>query len=135
MSVIHHFCGTESAWDWENVLEYPITPGDERSKGASGKVMISPKDGAHHFVFRYFRVEPGGFSTLKDKHAHDHGVIILHGRAIVHIGENHYEAGPHDVVYISPWEEHWLEAVGDEAMGFLCVIPNKEMMKKLEAVE
>ncbi len=35
MSAIHHFCGTESAWDWENVFEYPIKPGDERTKGVS----------------------------------------------------------------------------------------------------
>ncbi len=133
MSVIHHFRGTETAWNWEDVLEYPIQPGDESSKGASGKIIISPRDGASHFVFRYFRVEPGGYSTFKDHHAHDHGVLILHGRAIVHIGENQYELGPHDTVYISPWEEHWFEAVGDEPMGFLCVIPDKEMLKRLEA--
>ena len=133
MSVIHRFSGTETAWDWENVLEYPIKPGDERSRGASGKIVISPQDGAGYFIFRYFRVEPGGLSTLKDYHGHDHGVLILHGRAIVHLGEKQFEVGPHDAVYISPWEEHWLETVGDEPLGFLCVIPNKEVLKKLEA--
>ena len=134
MSIIHHFCGSESNWNWENVLEYPNKPGDTSSKGASGKIMISPKDGAAHFVFRYFRIEPGGFSTFKDLHTHDHGVLILHGRAIVHLVEEQYEIGPHDVVYISPMEEHWLEAAGDEPMGFLCVISNKKMLKKLESL-
>ena len=133
MSTIHHFCGSESSWDWEDVLEFPFKPGTTSSKGASGKIMISPQDGAANFVFRYFRIEPGGHSTLNDLHPHDHGVLILHGRAIVHLGKEQYEVGTHDIVYISPMEEHTLEAAGDEPLGFLCVIPNKELLKKLES--
>jgi quercetin dioxygenase-like cupin family protein len=102
------------------------------ARAQMAKSSSALKKGASHFVFRYFRVEPGGYSTLRDRHAHEHSVIILQGRAIIHMGENEYEPGPRDAVYISPWEEHRLEAVRDEPMGFLCVIPNKELMKKLE---
>lgn len=132
MSAIHHFCGSETGWDWENVLEYPFKPSDTSSKGASGKIMISPQEGAANYVFRYFRIEPGGHSHFKDIHAHDHGILILHGRGIVHLGEEPHEVGPRDIVYISPMDEHWLEAAGDEPLGFLCVIPGAEMMEKLQ---
>lgn len=130
MSTIHHFCGSESNWNWENVLEYPFDPGDTTSKGASGKIMIGPQEGAAHFVFRYFRIEPGGHSTFKDLHAHDHGILILHGQGLVHLGEEQHAVRPHDIVYISPMQEHWLEAVGDQPMGFLCVIRNKDVQMK-----
>jgi len=112
-----------------NFLLNPELPS---SKGASGKIMISPQDGAANFVFRYFRIEPGGHSNAQHLHPMDHGVSDTYGRAIVHLGKEQYEVGTHDIVYISPMEEHTLEAAGEEPLGFLCVIPNKELLKKLE---
>ena len=131
MSVIHRFMGTDTDFNWENVLAKEFTNGT--SKGASGKIIISAKDNAEYFVFRYIRIEPGGYSTFNDYHSHDHGVYILHGRAVVTIEGVDSEVGPRDMIYISPLEHHHLRSVGDEPLGFLCVIPNKEMLKKLYA--
>ncbi len=130
MSTIHHFTGTEDHFDWENIKELHYT--SESIKNTSGKIMIGTDDGAEHFVFRYFCVEPGGHSTLNDQHAHPHGVMILHGRALVTLEDKQYELGPRDVVFVQPWQSHSFAAVGDEPMGFLCVIPNLDMMAKLE---
>ncbi len=130
MSTVHKFQGTETSFDWENAIHKEYAEG--AAKGASGKIMIGRDDGAEHFVFRYFRIEPGGHSTLNDYHAHDHGVMILHGSALLTLGEEQFELDPYDVVYIQPWEYHHLAALGDEPMGFLCVIPNKEMLAKLQ---
>jgi mannose-6-phosphate isomerase-like protein (cupin superfamily) len=63
---------------------------------------------------------------MLEQHAHDHGVMILHGRACVRLGELEVEVGPRDIVYISPYEVHQLRPVGDEPLGFLCVIPPKQ---------
>ena len=133
MSTIKKFTGSEFSFDWENVKskDYP----DGRAKGASGKVMIHPDDGAPYFLFRYFRIEPSGHSTLEDYHAHDHGVMILHGRASVDIEGEKTEVGPKDIVYISPFEKHSLTCLGDEPLGFLCVIANKDMLAKLKVTE
>lgn len=133
MSAIHHFTGTPDSYDWQDSLikEYPEGP----AKGAKGKIMIGSQDDAKHFVFRYFRIEPGGYSTIDDTHAHDHGVMILHGRALAHIGGKVEEVGPHDVIYIEPWMPHHLETLGDEPFGFLCVIPNKDMLTKLDEMK
>lgn len=131
MSTIHRFTGSDFSYDWENVRskEYP----DGAAKGASKKVMIGPEEGAEYFVFRYFNIQPGGHSTLEDFHAHDHGVLILHGRALVKVEDEQFEAGPRDIVYISPWVKHSLTTIGDEPLGFLCVIPNKELLKNKDS--
>jgi quercetin dioxygenase-like cupin family protein len=133
MSSVHKFRGAQTNFDWENAILKEYAEGAAR--GASGKIMIGRDDGAEHFVFRYFRIEPGGHSTLNDYHAHDHGVMVLHGRALLSLGEEQFELGPFDVVYIQPWEYHHLAALGDEPMGFLCVIPNKEMLVKLQELK
>ena len=127
MSVVHRFTGSDFSFDWEDVKskQYP----DGAAKGASGKIMIGRDEGAEYFVFRYFHIEPGGHSTLEDYHAHDHGVLILHGRALVTIEDKQYEVGPRDIVYISPLESHSLTTLGDDPLGFLCVIPNKDLLK------
>lgn len=129
MSVIHRFTGEEFALNWEGATHRDYnSPG---VKGATGKVLIGPADGANNFVFRYFRVEPGG-NTVLEQHPHDHGVLILHGRARVRLGEQEFEVGPRDLVYVSPNDIHQFSTLGAEPLGFLCVIPPKE--KKPEDV-
>jgi quercetin dioxygenase-like cupin family protein len=123
VSVLHRFTGTVHTFDWEGAEAHSYQ--DAGTRGASGLVILSRKDGAHNFVFRYFRVEPGGWTRL-EQHSHDHGVMILHGRACVRLGEREVEAGPRDLIYIAPEEEHQLRTVGDEPLGFLCVILPKD---------
>ena len=126
MSKIHSFSGREQSYDWEDVIAKQYEDG--AAMGASGKIMIGKEDGAQNFVFRYFLIQPGGHSTLDDRHAHDHGVMILHGRAVLMLGQEKYEVGPRDIIYISPWEPHSFETIGEDPLGFLCVIPNKDLL-------
>ncbi len=130
MSRIHRFTGEASNMNWEHAVHRAYDR--DGVVGARGSVMISPADGAQHFLFRYYHVLPGGNTMLED-HAHDHGVMVLHGHATVRLGEETHEVGPQDIVYISPWEVHQFHAVGNEPFGFLCVIPNKDMLAKLLA--
>ena len=58
-----------------------------------------------------------------ERHPHDHGVFILRGRARVRLGSEEVEVGPRDVVYVPGNELHQFQAIGDEPLGFLCVIP------------
>lgn len=130
MSRIRHFSGTPTNFEWEDTETLIYSEGV--SKGATGKIMIGKKDDAKHFVFRYFRIEPGGHSALNDTHLHDHGVMVLHGRARVYLDGNVVgEVGPNDIIYIQPWQPHHLETIGEEPMGFLCIIPNKDMLQEL----
>jgi mannose-6-phosphate isomerase-like protein (cupin superfamily) len=41
----------------------------------------------------------------------------------VRLGEHEVQVGARDVVYVPGDEVHQFRAVGDEPLGFLCVIP------------
>jgi quercetin dioxygenase-like cupin family protein len=128
MSVIHRFIGSDNDFNWENV-DFTVFDGSDGSKNASRRLLITEEnEGAKYFVFRYFRVLPGGSSTMFDKHAHDHGVLILHGHCTVKFNDQEFHAGPMDVVYVSPQDVHHFIVEGDEPLGFLCVIPNKKLL-------
>ena len=114
MSGIHRFTGQAGDYQWEGAVALSY-------EGVSGQRMIGDADGDPNFHFRYFRVEPGGYTFLH-RHAHDHGIMILHGRAAVVIEDQTFEVGPRDIVYIAPHDRHQLRAAGDEPLGFLCVI-------------
>jgi len=120
MGVIHRYKGD---FDWEGVSLSRYPP--EEMKGVSVRWLIGPAENAPNFALRYFEIEPGGWSSL-DRHAHDHGVVILRGRGQVLLGEEEFEVGFGDVVYIPPYEVHQFKNIGDEPLGFLCVIPPKE---------
>ena len=120
MGIVHRYTGLEGAFNWEGATAKSYESADV--KGATGKVLVGPAEGAPHFHIRYFRVEPGGHTRL-DQHPHDHGVFILHGRACVLLGDNKVEVGPRDVVYIPGGEVHQFHTIGDAPLGFLCVVP------------
>jgi quercetin dioxygenase-like cupin family protein len=132
MSVIHRFIGGENDFNWENV-DLTIFDGSDGAKNASRRLLITEEnEGAKFFVFRYFRVLPGGNSTPFDQHLHDHGVLILHGHCKVRLNDQEFTAGPMDVVYVSPNDVHDFTVEGDEPLGFLCVIPNKKLVASLK---
>lgn len=120
MGIVHKYRGVEHAFDWEGVTEKLYQTAD--IKGVTAKVLIGPAEEAPNFRIRYFRVEPGGCTSL-DQHPHDHGVFILHGQASVSLGSDEVRVGPRDVVYVPGNEVHQFRALGDEPLGFLCVIP------------
>jgi mannose-6-phosphate isomerase-like protein (cupin superfamily) len=120
MGKVHRQIGKPLALDWEGVL--PKTYDAADVSGVEAKVIIGPQDGQPNYYVRYFRVEPGGQTSL-DQHEHDHGVFILHGRAEVKLGDETVEVAPQDIVYVPGYEVHQFRAVGPEPLGFLCIIP------------
>ena len=123
MGAVHKYQGKDGNNQWEGVQVQPYERGV--AVGGSVRVVIGPEDGAHNFTMRYFEIEPGGQSSF-DRHEHDHGVYFLKGRAKVLIGWDVHDVGPGDVVYIAPNEQHQFESIGEEPLGFLCVVPPKD---------
>ncbi len=119
MGVIHRRHEDGSMWRWDGVEVQSYT-----SNNATKQVIIGREDGANNFEVRYFTVPPHGFSSL-DYHQHDHGVVIVQGRARVMLGERFEEVGPGDVVYIPGYERHQFENLTDDLFTFLCIIPPK----------
>lgn len=122
MSVIHKYSGKPGDHSWEGV---PIQKYSHEFEGVTKQVVIGPEDQAPNFVIRYFHLEPGAHSNL-ERHPHDHGVLVMHGRARVQLNDDFFEVGPMDAIYISGDDLHQFNVLGDEPLGFICVIKNKE---------
>ncbi|MCS7003620.1 MAG: cupin domain-containing protein [Dehalococcoidia bacterium] len=119
MGAIRKNTGGLAAPRWGDVPQLDYR--GDNAEGATKQVLVSPADGAS-FAIRYFEVPVGHASTL-EQHRHEHGVVILRGRARVRLGDTVGEATVGDVVFIGSEEIHQLESVGDEPLGFLCVVP------------
>ena len=98
--------------------------GEQNWRGVARTSLVGGSDGIDvPFHTRYFEVEPGGFSS-REKHAHQHVVVIVRGRASVQLGEREQPVSFGDVVYVAPWEVHQFKnSEDDEPLGFLCVVP------------
>jgi len=121
MSIVHKFNGKPDDFRWDDVQvrEY----GDE-FKGVTRQVFIGPEENSTNFHLRYFRLEPGTHSNL-ERHEHEHGVLVLHGQARVQINDKFYDVNPNDAIFISGNDLHQFVVIGDQPMGFLCVIKAK----------
>ena len=129
MGVVHHRVEDGQTWHWDGVAVE-----NYNSNQATKEVLVGIKDGANNFVIRYFTIPPHGFSNL-DNHAHDHGVVVMAGRAKVMLGERFEEVGPGDAIYIPGWERHQFENLTDEPFTFLCVIPPIPVKPEKSAVQ
>lgn len=126
-SKIYRFTGTDNAFDWEGAIPKHI-PDTDTAKDTVGKVIIGSNDDAPNYVFRYFCVQPGGNSTMPDQHIHDHGMYFVHGKGKVVMNGETFEVKARDMVYVFPNDVHGVINDGDEPLGFLCIIPNKDRL-------
>lgn len=120
MGTIRRYCEGEGQPSWEGAELEPYA--ESGSPGATRRILIGPDDGAQNFSFRYFEIPAGGTSSL-DRHAHDHGVYVVAGRANVVLGESTHAVGAGDIIYIEPNEPHQFVETAGDIFGFLCVVP------------
>jgi quercetin dioxygenase-like cupin family protein len=119
--------GNDSMWRWDGVDVYAYN-----SNNATKQVIIGAEDGAKNFIVRYFSIPPHGFSSL-DQHSHEHGVVVVQGRARVMLGERFEEVGPGDAIFIPGWERHQFENLTDGIFTFLCIVPPKPAQPAADA--
>ena len=105
---------------WEGVVAQQY--GDPALAGVRKHELIGEAEGATRYRVRYFEVPAGG-RTARERHPHDHGVVIITGRARVTLGDELHEVGEGDVVYVAGDELHCFEALGEGPLQFLCVSP------------
>ena len=119
MGSVHRFIGSGNDYDWEGVPAELYEA--EGVHGTVKRVLVGPADGAPNFVIRYFQIEPGGHSRL-ERHPHEHGVIILQGKAEVQLNEEFVTLESLDAVFVAGNDLHQFTNIGDEPLGFICVI-------------
>jgi S-methyl-1-thioxylulose 5-phosphate methylthiotransferase len=123
MGIIHRRDNRENGeLRWRDVQVRAYGPGNSGADGATRQILIGIEEDSPNFHMRYFAVQPGGYTSL-DRHAHEHGVYVLHGRARLRLGVDEHELNVGDVVYIPGNEVHQFFTLGQEPFGFLCVVP------------
>ena len=118
MGVIHR--RGQTGWDGVVAVQY----GDPALPGVRKHELIGEAEGATRYRVRYFDVPAGG-RTARERHPHDHGVVIVTGRARVTLGDEVHEVGEGDVVYVPGDELHCFEALDERPLGFICVVEPK----------
>jgi quercetin dioxygenase-like cupin family protein len=93
------------------------------------QVLIGPQE-APNFVMRRYIIEPGG-SMPKHTNTVEHEQYVLSGMAKISIGDEVIEVQKDDVVYIPADVPHWYKTIGNEPFEFLCMVPNKPDIVKI----
>jgi len=101
----------------ERVREYKID--EEGARGVRVKYLLHKGVGAKRLQLRLFTIDVGGYTPL-ERHAHEHEVFMLQGKALVRGGDQEVVVKPRDVVFIPSFEEHQFKNIGDESVEFLC---------------
>lgn len=86
------------------------------------RVLIDSSE-APNFALRKFTMQAGG-GMPRHTNTVEHEQYVLRGRARIGIGEEVFEVGADDVVFIPAGVPHWYEALGEEPFEFLCAVPN-----------
>ena len=95
------------------------------------QVLLGPGDGMPHFAMRRFVMGAGG-GMPRHTNTVEHEQFVLRGRARISIGEESFEVGPEDVVFIPAGEVHDY-AVLEAPFEFLCMVPNLPDTIELES--
>lgn len=98
-----------------------------RAKVAAGEatetqVLLGAADGVPNFAMRRFIMGAGG-GMPRHTNEVEHEQFVLRGRAKVGVGDQVYEVGPEDVLYIPAQTPHFYEVL-EAPFEFLCVVPN-----------
>ena len=99
------------------VREYDVDV--EGARKVRVKYLLHKGVGAKRLQLRLFTLSVGGYTPL-EKHAHEHEVFILRGRALLRGGEQEVELKPGNAIFIPSFEEHQFKNIGDEPVEFLC---------------
>lgn len=73
------------------------------------------------FELRYFELAAGA-ETGHERHAHEHGVVVLRGAGEVRLGDAFHALRAGDLVRVAAGEPHQFRNAGSVPFGFLCVV-------------
>ncbi len=86
------------------------------------QVLLGPDDGMPNFALRRFVMGEGG-GMPRHTNTVEHEQYVLRGRARITVGEETFEVGADDALFIPAEVPHSYEVV-EAPFEFLCVVPN-----------
>jgi quercetin dioxygenase-like cupin family protein len=108
--------------NWRDIPGEPVRM--EGVRAATRRMAIGPADGAPRFAMRIFTLAPGGY-TPHHRHPFEHENLILEGRGVLRTEQGDVPLVPGMVLLIAPDELHQFRAADDEAISFVCLVPNE----------
>lgn len=118
---LSRICRHREDFSWRGAPRerYKITQGSWAQ--VSRTVLLGNRGEDAKFNVRYFEIAPGGYSS-REKHRHEHFVMVLRGKGVLRIGKRKEDVSFMDCVYIGPRVPHQLSNPYTEPFGFLCVV-------------
>lgn len=113
----------------EKVREYEVP--QEGAYKVKVRYLLHAGVGAGRLQLRLFTIDVGGYTPL-ERHAHEHEIFVLGGRALLRGGDKEVVVNPRDVIFISSHEEHQFKNVGDEPVELLCTKETGEIPEVLK---
>lgn len=110
----------KTTYRWDGV-EPKIYKADSAVFRDVTKQVLFEREGDLPVQFRYFQVEPGGWSSL-ERHEHMHMVVIFRGRGHALLGGAVRPVEEGDLMTIPPWSWHQFRADAGGALGFFCLV-------------
>ena len=92
-------------------------------RATARQVLLGPDDGMPNFALRRFVMGEGG-GMPRHTNTVEHEQYVLKGRARVGVGDEVFEVGADDVLYIPAGEPHSYEVL-EAPFEFLCMVPNE----------
>lgn len=110
----------KEAYRWEGVEPHVYKKDSAVFRDVTKQVLFE-NEGDLPVQFRYFQVEPGGWSSL-EHHEHMHMVVIFRGKGHALVGEEVFPVGEGDLVTIPSEAWHQFRADRGVPLGFFCLV-------------
>lgn len=110
----------KAAYRWDGVEPHEYKENHEVFRHVTKQVLFE-NEGDLPVQFRYFQVEPGGWSSF-EHHEHMHMVVIFRGQGHALLGDEVREVHEGDLITIPPWTWHQFKADEGESLGFFCLV-------------
>lgn len=110
----------KAAYRWDGVEPHEYKENHEVFRHVTKQVLFE-NEGDLPVQFRYFQVEPGGWSSF-EHHEHMHMVVIFRGQGHALLGDEVREVHEGDLITIPPWTWHQFKADEEESLGFFCLV-------------
>ncbi len=95
---------------------------NEKMKGVTKQVLVSPTEGWKDYVMRRFVLDIGGYAP-KHSHPWPHIAYVLEGTGMLFLEGEEYPLTPGSVSYIPSDALHQIRAKEDSGLTFLCIVP------------
>ncbi len=113
----------EKNFSWEGVERHVYKDNEAVFRDVTKQILFED-EGDLPVQFRYFEIEPGGWSSF-EHHEHMHMVVIFRGCGHALLGREIREVKKGDLSTMSGWDWHQFRADVGETLGFFCLVRAK----------